>query len=100
MSPATITPPADAVVQTTERLRFGKFEVDARTGELWKNGRRVHLQERPFQMLAVLVTFHWLDQAMTAREWQAATLAVDPLYDSLRPDPRFNALVARIGVPR
>src|SRR5712691_2514920 len=36
-------------------LRFGAFEVDLRTGELRKQGRKIKLQEQPFQILAALV---------------------------------------------
>jgi TolB-like protein/DNA-binding winged helix-turn-helix (wHTH) protein/Tfp pilus assembly protein PilF len=36
-------------------LRFGVFEVDLRAGELRKNGLKVRLQERPLQILAVLL---------------------------------------------
>src|SRR5688572_6930458 len=35
--------------------RFATFEVDLRTGELRKNGSRLHLQEQPFQILAMLL---------------------------------------------
>lgn len=35
--------------------RFGVFDLDLRTGELRKRGLRVHLQEQPFQVLALLV---------------------------------------------
>ena len=36
-------------------LRFGVFEVDLEAGQLRKNGRRVRLQEQPFQVLALLL---------------------------------------------
>ena len=36
-------------------LRFGIFEVDLRAGELRKQGKRVKLQDQPFQVLAVLL---------------------------------------------
>jgi DNA-binding winged helix-turn-helix (wHTH) protein/Tfp pilus assembly protein PilF len=36
-------------------LRFGIFEVDLRAGELYKNGRRVHVQEQPFRLLVMLL---------------------------------------------
>ena len=36
-------------------FRFGVFEVDLETGELRKNGRKVHLQEKPFQVLVALL---------------------------------------------
>ena len=35
--------------------RFGVFDLEPRTGELRKRGIRVHLQEHPFQVLAMLV---------------------------------------------
>ena len=37
------------------RLRFGVFEVDLRAGELTRRGRRIRLQEQPFQVLAMLL---------------------------------------------
>ena len=35
--------------------RFGTFEVDERLGELRTEGRRIHLQQQPFQVLLILV---------------------------------------------
>ena len=37
------------------RLRFGVFEADPRIGELTKHGKRLPLQEQPFQLLAMLL---------------------------------------------
>jgi anti-anti-sigma factor len=37
------------------RYRFGPFELCVETGELLKNGRRVHLQHKPFQILLALL---------------------------------------------
>ena len=42
-------------MQPFRRLRFGVFEADFRTGELTKHGKRVRLQEQPFQLLAMLL---------------------------------------------
>src|ERR1700748_960564 len=42
-------------VQPFRRFRFGVFEADLRTGELTKLGKRVRLQEQPFQLLAMLL---------------------------------------------
>src|SRR2546425_10209439 len=36
-------------------LRFGPFKVDVRAGELWKQGRRVGLQDQPLQVLLALL---------------------------------------------
>lgn len=41
--------------QCFKRLKFGVFEADFRTGELTKLGKRVRLQEQPFQLLAMLL---------------------------------------------
>ena len=34
---------------------FGNFAVDLESGELWKQGRRVKLQKRPFEILSLLL---------------------------------------------
>jgi DNA-binding response OmpR family regulator len=36
-------------------LRFGPFDLDLTSGELCKYGTRMHLQEQPFQVLAMLM---------------------------------------------
>ena len=36
-------------------VRFGPFELDFRTAELRKNGRKIRLQEQPFQILRMLL---------------------------------------------
>ena len=58
------------------QYRFGPFEICLQTGELSKNGRRIHLQRKPFEILASL-----LEQAgrlvtresLRQRLWQADT---------------------------
>jgi eukaryotic-like serine/threonine-protein kinase len=39
----------------TRKTRFGAYEVDLRSGELYKHGIRMKLQDQPFQVLAVLL---------------------------------------------
>lgn len=41
--------------QNAPRYRFGPFEVCLETGELLKNGRRIHLQRKPFEILIALL---------------------------------------------
>jgi Tol biopolymer transport system component/DNA-binding winged helix-turn-helix (wHTH) protein len=38
-----------------QRIAFDRFEVDLRSGELRKNGRRLRLQAQPFQLLVLLL---------------------------------------------
>jgi len=42
-------------MRPTRTVRFGAFIVDLRSGELYKQGRKIKLQQRPFQILAVLL---------------------------------------------
>jgi len=39
----------------TRGTRFGAFEVNLRSGELYKHGIRLKLQDQPFQLLAILL---------------------------------------------
>lgn len=43
--------------------------------------------------------FEWLQKAVEAGDWQMAMLKVEPAFDSLRSDPRFAALLERVGLP-
>jgi TolB-like protein/Tfp pilus assembly protein PilF len=43
--------------------------------------------------------FTWFDRAFTERNDRLAYLAVDPLSDPVRSDPRFQRLLARVGLP-
>lgn len=47
--------PMREVTPSAEVVRFGVFEVDLRTGELRRQGRKVRLQEHSFQILALLL---------------------------------------------
>jgi DNA-binding winged helix-turn-helix (wHTH) protein len=44
----------EPVGKTNSPIRFGVFEVDARTGELRKSGTRLRIQDQPFQLLLAL----------------------------------------------
>src|SRR6202034_4380759 len=43
------------VASSSRCFRFGVFEADIRNGELRKQGKRLSLQEQPFQLLAMLL---------------------------------------------
>jgi DNA-binding winged helix-turn-helix (wHTH) protein len=42
-------------IPSANKLRFDDYEVDLRTGELRKRGRKIRLAGRPFQLLALLL---------------------------------------------
>jgi DNA-binding winged helix-turn-helix (wHTH) protein/TolB-like protein/Tfp pilus assembly protein PilF len=44
------------------------------------------------------LAFEWLDRAHHERDFRMVLLAVDPIWNSLRPDPRFQELLHRIGL--
>jgi TolB-like protein/DNA-binding winged helix-turn-helix (wHTH) protein/Tfp pilus assembly protein PilF len=43
---------------SSKLVRFGVFEADLQAGELRKQGRRIKLQEQPFQILVLLLQHH------------------------------------------
>ena len=45
----------EAPSNARKRLRFGLFQVDLFSGELYKNGIKVHLQDKPFRILSLLL---------------------------------------------
>ncbi len=44
--------------------------------------------------------FHWLEQAYRDHDGWLVWLKVDPLFDSLRSDPRFIALLKKLGLEK
>ena len=44
--------------------------------------------------------FQYLERAFDERSFWMPFLNVDPLFDSLRADPRFRDLLGRIGLPK
>jgi hypothetical protein len=43
--------------------------------------------------------FAWLEKGFQQRDFWLTFLEGDPVFESLRPDPRFQNLVRRIGLP-
>ena len=97
---------------TAQRVRFGPFEVDLRTAELFKDGARVRLQEQPFQVLAMLLERPGelvTRDALRQRLWPADTFvdfdhslntAINKLRDVLgdsAAEPRYIETLARRG---
>ena len=95
----------------TGRLRFGVFEADIRTGELTKHGKRLRLQQQPFQLLALLLERPGelvTREELSSKLWPQTTVDFDhglnkaigkireALGDSSE-NPRFIETVARRG---
>ncbi|MGA9393449.1 MAG: winged helix-turn-helix domain-containing protein [Candidatus Sulfotelmatobacter sp.] len=48
-------PPMEIPAESSHRVRFGEFELDPLTRELWTDDRKISLQEQPFQILVALL---------------------------------------------
>jgi TolB-like protein/Flp pilus assembly protein TadD len=66
-------------VLSGRELRFGVFTVDLGLGELRKRGRRIRLQEQPFQVLAMLVAAP--GELVTREELRNRLWAADTFVD-------------------
>src|SRR5271170_3020094 len=77
--------------QLDGRLRFGVFEVDLRAGELRKHGRRVRLQEQPFQVLSMLLERS--GEVVTREELQKTLWPSDTFVDF---DHGINKVISKI----
>jgi hypothetical protein len=42
--------------------------------------------------------FEWLDRAIEDRSYDITYINVDPLFDPVRDDPRFSALVRKLNL--
>lgn len=93
-------------------VRFGTFEFDRATGELWSKGRRVPLQDQPAQLLSLLVsrpgtvvTREELRKALWSEDTfvefdTALNVAVNKIRQALRDSastPRFAETVPKRG---
>src|SRR5436853_5816459 len=93
-------------------IRFGVFEVDLPAGRIRRNGLRVHLQDQPFRVLAMLLERPGevvTREDLRARLWPSDTFvdfdhglnaAVKRLRDALGDSaetPRFVETLARRG---
>jgi Tol biopolymer transport system component/DNA-binding winged helix-turn-helix (wHTH) protein len=62
-----------------QRVRFGPFEADLETHELWKNGIKVKLGGQPFEILALLLNRP--GQMVSREELQKEIWAADTFVD-------------------
>jgi eukaryotic-like serine/threonine-protein kinase len=92
----------------SRRVRFGTFELDLRSGDLWRAGRRRTLQEQPLAVLVVLLehpgdvvrrddlcALLWPDGTFVDFE-HGLNAAVKRLRDSLGTDPEATGLIETV----
>src|SRR4029453_18735149 len=81
-----------------QRVSFGVFELDLRSGELRKAGVRTSLPEQPFRVLALLL--EQPGQLVTREELRARLWAAEPFGDFEHGlNPRLNPLGDAPGDP-
>lgn len=80
-----------SVNSPTSIVRFGTFEIDLETGELRHAGRRVKLQEQPFQVLATLLQHP--GKIVTREELRSKLWPEDTFVDF---DHSLNAAIKRL----
>jgi serine/threonine protein kinase/tetratricopeptide (TPR) repeat protein len=92
---------ATAIVQA---LSGRKPEARKTLDDLLERAKQTYVS--PYQVAVVYAAlddrdraFTWLEKAYENRSWYMAALLVDPDLDVLRSDPRFAALVRRVGLP-
>ena len=92
-------------------LRFGAFEADVQTGELRKQGKRIRLQDQPFQLLVMLLEAPGqvvTREQLRSKLWPQTTVdfdhglnkAISKIREALGDSPehpRFVETVARRG---
>src|SRR5271154_7130249 len=109
---SSVDKPEQAQGGHSQRVVFDRFELDLRSGELRKEGRKIRLQAQPFQLLAMLIdnagevvtrdevsralwrtdTFVDFDHSVAA----AVNKIREALSDSVE-DPRFVETVPKRG---
>jgi TolB-like protein/Tfp pilus assembly protein PilF len=78
------------------------LRLQATTWERWAEAGRAQassVAQTYAQMGEVDKAFSWLDRAYAQRSRSLLYLQTDPQFDSLRSDPRYQALVRKIGLP-
>src|SRR5215469_7777936 len=103
---------AGGSAEPKSNLCFGPFELDLRRGELRKEGRRIRLQEQPFQILRMVLESPgevvsreeirkrlWPDETVVEFD-HSINAAIRRLRDALRDsadNPRYIKTLARRG---
>jgi TolB-like protein/DNA-binding winged helix-turn-helix (wHTH) protein/tetratricopeptide (TPR) repeat protein len=85
------------------------YASSGRRAEAWRIVQNLTKGDPPSNRLALGLVyialgdqergFKWLSDAFDAREWSVPWTKVSPLFDGVRSDPRFIALVHRLNIP-
>lgn len=72
--------------------------------DLLRKSEREHVPPYHFAIISAGLrendqAFNWLEKAFEKRAVDLFTLKVEPMFDNLRPDPRFDRLLKDIGFP-
>ncbi len=73
-----------------KKFCFGQFEADTESGELFQSGKKVHLQAKPFSLLATLLEHHG---EIVTRESLSSQLWPDTFVQA---DQGLNAAVRKV----
>src|SRR4051812_21507602 len=76
---------------TPQLVRFGLFELDLTTSDLWKNGRKLKLQEQPARLLNLLLENP--GEIVTRDKLKEALWSADTFVDF---DHSLNAAIAKL----
>ncbi|MCK4830867.1 tetratricopeptide repeat protein, partial [bacterium] len=87
-------------------LKMGKrLEVQGVLSELMKRSK--HLWSVPYSMAILYFSlgerdegFKWLKKAYEQRDYRLCLLKIDPVFDSIRSDPRFKEMLKKVGLER
>jgi DNA-binding winged helix-turn-helix (wHTH) protein/tetratricopeptide (TPR) repeat protein len=86
-----VTKPAMEAAPQTRKTRFGPYEVDLRSGELYKHGIRLKLQDQPFQVLAILLEH--AGEVVTREEFHQKLWPADTFVDF---DTGLNSAIKKL----
>jgi serine/threonine-protein kinase len=98
-------PYVSAVLAHTYALAGQRAEAEHLRNELARISKWRYVQSTSFALIAIGLgefdrAFELLQKAADAREGPVLLLGVYPTYDCLRGDPRYQALLERIGLPQ
>ncbi len=95
---------------TNNLYQFGEFRLDAHSRVLQRDGTIVPLTPKAFDVLLVLIrnagkvvakkgrVIELLQKAYAEHSNAVLPIKVDPIYDPVRSDPRFQDLLRRLGL--